>query len=407
MVVKIHYGNEELDLNLPDHIAFDEYKPMPVDNMVDFNTFREELIPAEERLFSIRKADLFIINDAYRPTPTCKTLEWLEKLGKLNNEARFLIATGCHKMPDEYQMKNILGSLYPRLRNRVMAHDARDLKDMIEVGTDSFEQPVFINKHFYGAKNIVVIGSVEPHYFAGFTGGRKSIFPGLCDFNTTARNHNLAVSFSAVPLKLEGNPVEEHLQSLMQLIPAKNIFSIQLVLSDNNAIASIFCGDLNTTFNSACEFSARIYTIKIEKKSDLLLAEVRPPLDSNLYQLQKSLENCQPAVADSGTIILFSPCLEGIGSDNFYKLAGRWKPDETLEPRDSNSFGLHKLYRVYKIRQRIKVALFSELPDDVPERVFFTAIRKPQPIIDDMVKEKKELNVSLVRDSGHIVLISR
>jgi len=406
MLIAINYGEKKLTLRLPDYISFDDYNHKSSDSIVDFLTFKEILLSSEKMHFELDNADIYIINDAYRPTPSYLILEWMNKLGKLNDRAKFLVATGCHQPPVEKQFKKIFGNLYASLKDRIIVHDARDKDKMIKIGQDLFRKPVLINRHFYNANHVVIIGSVEPHYFAGFTGGRKSIFPGLCDYDTTARNHNLATSFEAMPMKLEGNPVEEHLQSLMHLLPNKDIFAVQIVLSGDNDIAGIYCGELKTSFENACELAAGIFGVHVDDKHDLLIAEVRPPLDGNLYQLQKSLENCQKAVCGGGTILLFSPCNEGIGENSFYELAENWTPESETILNDSALFGQHKLSRVYHIGQRINIRLYSELNPDVGERVFFNTELNPQKTIDNLINKGKNIKVGMVHDAGHTVLVN-
>ncbi len=403
MQVMINYGDKELNLQLPENIAFDEYKHLSTGEPVDKNDFMQVLISAEREYFAIYKVDLFVVNDAYRPTPTGMVLDWLTESGRLNKNAKFLISTGCHRAPDLHQVKVIFGASYESLKDHIVVHDAHDVKNMVPVGEDQLGGKVLLNRYYVEADKVVVIGSVEPHYFAGFTGGRKSIFPGLCDYDTIVRNHKLATSPDAAPLKLVGNPVDEHLRSLMKLIRTEKILSIQIVQGENGEMAAVFCGDVYESFEQAKEQSARLFGIEIDDKYDLLLAEVRPPLDGNLYQLQKSLENCQSAVRDEGKIILFSPCREGIGEDSFYRLAEKWNPDEKSGPKDN--FGIHKLRRVYDIGRRIDIKLFSELPGGIPDRVFFNSMKEPQPALDDFIENN--MRICLVRDAGHTVMINK
>lgn len=406
MTLTINYGDELLTITLPPNASIDEYAPRSADGIVDAGQFDSALTDAEEGLFHLSETDLFVINDAYRATPTAKILLWLNQLGRLSDKARFLIATGCHPAPDESQMRKIFGEFYILLKDRIAIHDADDWNAMAEADTDTTGEKVGLNRLFLEAERVVIIGSVEPHYFAGFTGGRKSIFPGLCDYETIVRNHNLAVDFSAAPMKLEGNPVEEHLQSLMRMIPDKKILAVQMVLGSGSDIRAVFCGGLEKAFGSARDFAEGTFGHRTDRKYDVVLAEVRPPLDSNLYQLQKSLENCQSAAADEGTAILFSRCREGIGSRQFYDLAGRWSPGDGAIPEGKGSFGRHKLYRVYKIGHRIHIHLYSELAEGVPEKVFFKSARSPQRIIDNSAKNCEYMRVALVRDAGHTVLMS-
>lgn len=371
-----------------------------------FEQFTEALTKGASNSFDIGNADLFVVNDAYRMTPTAAVLDWLDESGRLNDRARFLIATGCHGEPNEAQMEKIFGPLLDRIRDRILVHDADDYSMMAEAGRDDDGAPVYLNRYLLGAERVVVIGSVEPHYFAGYTGGRKSIFPGLCDFETTVRNHNRAVSFEAAPMRLEGNPVEEDLERLMRFFPVEKVFSIQLVMAAEDNIQAVFAGGLDDTFRGACEAAGKIYGKNVPHDYELVLAEARPPLDASLYQLQKSLENCQGAVADGGTVILFSPCREGVGSEGFYRLAESWQPSDDALPEGRESFGRHKLYRVYKIGKRIDIYLYSELDEGVADKVYFRSTVDPQGLIDKLTRSGGKVRTALVRDSGQTVLVN-
>ena len=403
MLVSVSYGEDKLELKLPDSVECDFYECKAIAKEIDSHAFLGRVTMAEKELFAISQADLFIVNDAYRPTPTSEILNRLYQNGRLSKKAKFLIATGTHQAPNETQLKSIFGDLYEKLKKRILIHDARDLNSMVQLDETEDGFPVFIHRSVAEADKVVVIGSVEPHYFAGYTGGRKAFFPGVCDYETTRRNHRLAVSFDATPVKLEGNPVEQNLQSLMKLISDKPVLSIQMVLDNDNQIQAVFCGKIESSFRRACELAQKAYSSKIKKRYDLLLAEVRPPLDCSLYQLQKSLENSQPAVANGGTIMLFSPCREGIGSESFYKLAEKWRKPES-NSIDEDDFGIHKLSRVAQIAQRIDVRLYSELEKDVSDKVFFKTEKNPQEIIERLIENNKSIRVALVRDASHTVL---
>lgn len=404
MLISISYGGNKLKLEIPDSVTCDYYECKGVTEELDTHAFLGRINMAEKEFFPVVQADLFVINDAYRPTPTSDILKRLSESRKLGKKSKFLIATGCHQAPTQKQLESIFGNMYGKLRNRILIHDAHDKDTMESLGEDDSGNPVYINKYFNNAEKVVVIGSVEPHYFAGFTGGRKSIFPGLCDFETTVRNHRLAVSFDASPVKLEGNPVERHLRHLMKLVAQKEILSIQLILNKNNLMQAIYCGDINLSFKRASELSREIFSTKVNTNYDLLLAEVLPPLDANLYQLQKSLENSQRAVSNGGTMLLFSPCREGIGSDSFYKLADKWQNFQKYSGRRKHDFGIHKLCRVAQIAQRIDVRLYSELEEGVPDKVFYKSEKNPQEVIQKLIDNNKGIRVAHVHDAAHTVL---
>lgn len=405
MEIRIRYLNIEFPLHIPDTARCDVYSGQTLNEITTPDAFIEDIERAEADSFELESAQLYIVNDAYRPTPTSLILDWLERYGRLNNSAKFIVATGTHSAPSEKQLRGIFGHHFETLQRRIIIHDGRKADDLTEAGRDDDGSPVLLNRAAAEADRIVVIGSVEPHFFAGYTGGRKSLFPGVCDYATTVRNHNRAVSFDALPLKLAGNPVDDHLNRLMKLIVDKKLFGIQIVSRADGKDIKVCVGGLHDAFERARRTAEFVYSAAVEREYDLLFAEVLPPLDCNLYQLQKSLENCQRAVADGGTIVLFSSCHEGIGSTGFYNLADKWRPGLKFEGEEA--FGSHKLERVHKIGQRINVCLFSELPGEIPEKVYFNPIRSPQGLLDGYFRDNERGALALVRDAGHTVLIKQ
>ena len=263
---------------------------------------------------------------------------------------------------------------------------------------------VYVNRLIIEADRIFIIGSVEPHYFAGFTGGCKSLFPGLTDLATIERNHNLANSLQAAPMKIEGNPVAEHLWSLYDLLDDKKFFTVQLVSDCAGQTAAAFFGEVKSAFTEASTFARKLFAPKIVKRHDVVLCEVMPPLDKNLYQAQKALENCQAAVVDGGDAVVVSACEEGIGSDYFFKLAEKWDKENNRAFDGALHFGSHKLSRVNALRKRIGVHLYSELDGDSARQVFYEPVGDLNEFINNKAKNKNNLSLAMVRDAGHTVL---
>lgn len=355
---------------------------------------------------AIQGASLVVVNDGYRNTPTPLILQWLDRLDpEFLDRASFLIATGTHDAPTEEHYHRIFGPFHDRVQRRTSYHDCQDRNSMVRFTDDPLGGAVLVNRAVLGDRPVLIIGSVEPHYFAGYTGGRKSIFPGLVDLATTERNHNLASSMSAAPLKLAGNPVAEHLQRLTDQIDSERFFSIQAVLDAEHRLGGVFCGRLADSFDRAVFLADQIYAHHVSRTYDLVLAELRPPLDKNLYQLQKAVENCQAAVADGGVLAVVSACEEGIGSPHFYGLAERWDP---MRNRPQNglpaTFGSHKLSRVVAISQRIQIKIYSTLAKEDIVRVFYEPLDNPQEFLYSRRNVCEKCNVAVVFDAGHTVL---
>src|SRR4030043_425760 len=266
---------------------------------------------------------LVIINDATRPTPTSKILEYLLPVLSPHPDLKFLVATGVHRAPTEEEYRFIFGDTYEVFRRKVYAHDARKDKDMTYLGKSKNGTEMYINKLVPEYKNILVIGSVEPHYFGGYTGGRKSFLPGVASYKTIEMNHKLALSDAACSLALEGNPVHEDMVDAMSVLKDLDIFSIQTVLTSDHTIYAITAGDLLKSFDAAIQYAKEVFCVPLKKKGNIVLTVAPYPMDIDLYQSQKALDNGKLALEDDGIIILVSKCRDGGGEDTFLELLGK------------------------------------------------------------------------------------
>lgn len=400
--IKLAYGGSELTVVIPEGVICDEFRAGKAEKPVGREAFRAELTAAGFEQF-LSAPPLVIVNDGHRNTPTAKILAWLSEIAPLViDRSRFLIATGAHSAPTEAHLRTIFGGLYERVKSRVAWHDANARESMTLVGKDRFGEEVFLNRLFLEHERVIVIGSVEPHYFAGFTGGRKGIFPGICDLKTIERNHNMADSLAAQPMKLDSNPVAEHLDSLLKLVDLNKIFSIQVTMDATDTVAGIFCGSLSDSFHEATMMARKIYACEFNDQYDVALCELLPPLDDNLYQVQKALENCQPAVRDGGACIVVAACSGGIGSEHFYKLAEIWDRAANRAADGVQRFGSHKLARVNAISGRILVGIYSELAPDTTSHVFYESIADLNVYLEKRLGSGAR--VAIVRNAGHTVL---
>lgn len=405
MKIELTYAEGAITLDVPSCIEIDTFSPATAQDPLGFDTFQSGFIQAGGDLFLSGEPLLIIVNDGYRNTPTATILQWLDRLNSdVIDSAQYLIATGVHDAPTEEHYRKIFGPFWQRVRANVSYHDAHDQASMTALGADSLGGEIWLNSAVLQYKKILVISSVEPHYFAGFTGGRKAIFPGLTDFATIARNHNLANSLEAAPLKLEGNPVAEHLDSLMAMLDADRFFGIQIVTDSKRQIAGLFFGRLDIAFKNAAPVAEKIYSCQVSKRYNAVICEVLPPLDKNLYQAQKALENCQSAVRDGGTIIIVSACEEGVGSEHFFQLADKWDRQTNRARNGGQHFGSHKLSRVIAIGKRIDVRLYSTLPDEVARRVFYEPLDNLQFFLYSIGKECENYHLVVVHDAANMVL---
>ncbi len=403
MEIKLTYNADQISLKLPDTVRVTEYGPKLAGSEVDLTAFKTGFSQAGGERLLASDSLLFVVNDGHRNTPTPRILSLLDQIdATVLDRAAFVVAAGTHEPPNEQHYEKIFGEHLPRVRDRVTIHNCRDYSTMKMIGLDQFGAEVWLDSALFQYDNVIAISSAEPHYFAGMTGGRKSLLPGLADFATIERNHNMANSLDAAPLRLKGNPVAEHMASVLDMLGAEKFFGIQAVIDASRKMAAVFFGDLKVSFEKAYEFSCTMYENRVDHPYDTVICEMLPPLDNNLYQLQKALENCQRAVKDGGRIVLVSACAGGIGSENFYKLADDWDREKN-EPKDGvKRFGSHKLSRVNAMQHRIDVRVYSTLSDDTVRHVFYEPLHDLGECF--LKTSQEEHKLAVVRDAGHTVL---
>jgi nickel-dependent lactate racemase len=337
---------------------------------------------------------LIIINDATRPTPTAVILEGLlpalENAGLTVENLTILVATGAHRSPTGEEFRQILGGLYNTLRERCVHHDARKSGDMINLGTTRNGTPIELNKQLFKADRIIATGSVEPHYFAGFTGGRKAFLPGIASYKTIETNHKQALSPAARSLALDGNPVHEDMMDALPLIKAP-VFSIMTVLDKEQKVAAVTAGDLLTSFYAAVKIARRIFCVSIPSKADIVVSVAKFPMDIDLYQSQKAIDNGAIALKDGGEIILVSSCREGIGDEAYAQLlAQASSPEDAIERiKAGYKLGYHKAAKMAAVSSRATVTAITELPAEWLAGMFIESAASPQEALNKALERAK------------------
>ncbi|MFO7889053.1 MAG: nickel-dependent lactate racemase [bacterium] len=323
MKIKIPYGNNFQSLSISEERLLSVIHPQNVRIKDESESITQAINnplgcnPLSQFISKIKKV-LIIVNDGTRPTPTEKIIDSMYDIIK-DKDIFFLIATGTHRAPTKKELKKIFGKYYRKVSKKILIHNAVNC-EMIKAGVTEQGTEVWYNKVIYNYDRIISTSSVEPHYFAGFTGGRKSFLPGISSFKSTEMNHKLALDPKTEVLKLSGNPVHEDMHQALGFLDTKKIFSIQAVLNREDKIYFIAAGDIKQSFDSAVDNVADVYTVPIKEKADIIVAIVTPPMDINLYQSHKAMQHARLALKPDGIIILVSPCSDGMGNTVFSSL---------------------------------------------------------------------------------------
>ncbi len=353
-------------------------------------------------LFTDKKI-LTVVNDGYRRTPTSDILPIIWQYVK---DGEFIIATGSHRKSTETELQEIFGDLLETIRSRLYIHNCYDNSSLVQVGVTSRRTPVLYNSKVLEADVILTINSVEPHFFAGYTGGRKSLVPGLAGFETIQTNHRLAKKLDSTSMNLETNPLHLDLEEATQLLGDKPILTIQCVTDRDGNITDIFSGDLRMAFHQACECAGKLYSVEVPHKYDIVIADCDPPLDVNLYQLQKAQEHGGRMVKDGGVLIVMGACREGVGSKYFMELAEKYPNPEIVlkEGIYDDSFGIHKLVKTARQLEKFQIFYVTTLDDWEVKRVYFKSFKDITAAINSALKDlHDDIEISILEDAGYTV----
>jgi nickel-dependent lactate racemase len=251
--------------------------------------------------------------------------------------------------------------------------DARDPAQFKKVGRTSRGNDIYFHKRALAADHIICTGSIVYHFFAGFGGGRKALFPGAAAFDSICRNHALMLEPGAAMGKLQGNPVYEDQVEGTEM--ARPSFLLNVVLNEKKEFLKIFAGDYIEAHLEACRFVASVYGVKISSPADLVIATCGGyPKDINVYQLQKTMDNAWLAVRQGGVVIIIGECIEGVGDDQYLEWMKEYKTPERIEEKIRSDFvvGGHKAYAVTRLMKKAQFILLSCLAPDLARALLFT-----------------------------------
>jgi len=360
----------------------------------------------ETRREKTGKTDLVVVvNDATRPTPTARTLDFLEDKIPGWVDVRYIVACGSHRQPTEEEYRRLFGGeRYERARDRVFYHDAKDQENLVEVGETPSGEKVVINRLVAEASSVLVISSVEPHYFAGFTGGRKSFLPGVAAYDVIERNHSMAIRPEARSLLLKGNPVHEGMDEFARVAAGDRTYAFLTVVEPSGRAVGGACGDIFLSLEKCVPLAEEIYSVPVEKKADVVVAVANHPLDINLYQSQKAIENGKLVLRKGGVLILVAECPDGVGPDTFYRLlSSAPSPEEALaEIERGYRLGYHKAAKLAEILTWAEVWVYTDLDAEALEKVHMRKVTDLQGAIDEAI-EKTGGDVLFLVDGSMVV----
>ncbi len=327
MKVKLAYGKGGLDLSLPEGLNVDVVQRQHVEARADQAGAVQEALrapigsPPLRELVKPSDTVAIVCNDVTRPTPYRTILPvLLDELSHVNDGAIvLLIATGTHRSCTAEELETMLGEQTVK-RFRIVQNDARDCDAHALVGTTAGGNEIWLHKEYLRCDVRILTGFIEPHFFAGFSGGGKACMPGMARLETIMRNHD-ARNIDDPRAEwgvTRGNPVWEGIREAALMVPST--FLLNVALNREKQITAVFAGDLDRAHERGCVFVKRHAMAGVDKRYDIVIASNSGhPLDLNLYQSVKGMSAAAQVVKENGTIIVAAECEDGIPEHGWYK----------------------------------------------------------------------------------------
>ncbi len=304
-----------------------------------------------------------VTSDVTRPCPSARllppVLAELNQAGIPDADITVIFGLGTHRAHREAEQRTLVGeAIFQRVR--CLDTDPREAE---WIGTTRRGTPVEVFRPVLAADARVLLGVIEYHYFAGYSGGVKALVPGACTRATIQHNHRMMTEAGAAAGRLEGNPVREDIEEAGHLVGAD--FLLNVVLDEQKRIVRAVAGDPVLAHRAGCRALDAFGRAEVDRPADVVVVSAGgAPKDINLYQAQKALDNARHIVRPGGIIVVLAECPDGLGDSTFEV----WMQDpggaEAILARIRQEFvlGGHKAAAVALAMQQAAIYLVSALP---------------------------------------------
>ncbi|MBP7736861.1 MAG: nickel-dependent lactate racemase [Spirochaetes bacterium] len=414
MKVSLPYGAASIDIEVPEGSVIIE--PAFVPGLADekASALRSFRNPAGTRTLRdvVSRDDrvVIVVSDITRPLPSGKIVPWiLEELTHVpRGNFTVLIGCGTHRACTDSEMSSLLGDEIVRTV-RCVNHDAFDSTGLVSVGTLGDGTAVLLNRIYAEADIRITTGFIEPHFFAGFSGGPKAVMPGIAGIRTIMRFHDASMighggaSWGA----LEGNPVYEMARDAALMM--RPDFSVNVTLNRNHEITGFYCGDVVASHREGAVAAASCSMFRCAEPFDIVITSNGGyPLDQNLYQTVKGICAAASIVKERGVIICVSRCSDGVPDHgDFIKiLAMKQSPRELLDLIREPGFSRMDQWQVQKLAAslvRADVYLYSDLPGETMRRAHCVPCRDIGETLSFYLKKNPGARIAVLREGPMIV----
>jgi nickel-dependent lactate racemase len=411
--ILLPYGKEKIHITIPQKnllkICLLKGVPGVEDNIKAIKETIENPIgsPTIPKIAQGKRSAVVICTDITRPTPDKllipPILDELNKGGISDKNIKIIIARGQHRKMSEEEVKEKVGEEVFR-RVKISQHDPDN--NLFYLGKSKRGNELWVNKDVVQAEVKISTGNIIPHRYAGYGGGAKSILPGISSRETIGHNHLYVETGEAALGKTVGNPVREEMEEAAKMIGLDMI--VNTVMNVKNEIVKVVAGDPAMAYQAGVRVCNNIYGVKIPEKADIILASSYP-MDSSFHQASKTLEAIGHIIKEKSTIIMLSPCYEGIGGKDFVDFLKEKTPKDIITNikahKEKNVVSGVISYLIAKCKEKAKIYLISEgIEDkDIIEMGMLPA-KSAQSVLNEVLKNYRDDAKVLVLPTASITL---
>lgn len=345
----------------------------------------QDLVTPEDRI-------VITTADGTRPVPNHKLIPWLlDELDVPESHITVLLGTGSHRANTAEEVVSMFGSDAIE-RVCVVNHDAYDPALNVEVGRTEAGAPICLSKRYVEADIRIVVGFIEPHFFAGFSGGPKAVAPGVCSIETIHGLHryDLIAHPESTWGVLDGNPLHEAVCEAAACCPPD--FLVNVALNNDKAITALFAGDYLAAHRAGCEHVRERAMAPVPHRFPLVVASNSGhPLDQNLYQTVKGMSAAARIVEDGGAIAVAAECADGVPDHgNFGAMLRDGKSidalDAQLQALPEPVLDQWQVQVLVNIRKQCGVDLYSTLDPDTVRQCHLNPIADLQTAVEERLR---------------------
>ena len=393
----VKYGQGTRNFLLPPGLRFDTLAPgfrapLPdpraavrtaLRNPIGTPPLREIVNPGERVAIVVNDITRLVHSDVFLPV----LVDELNLAGIPDRDIVIVFALGMHRRQTPDEQRLIVGEDLAR-RISLIDHDSFDQNNLSFVGRTAYGNEIWVNRRVREAGRVILTGEIIYHLIAGYSGGRKSLMPGVAGAATISFNHRFILDPHCRAGALDGNPAHEDMLEACGLF--KPDFLLNVILTVNGELARVVAGHYDQAHRVGCKTANEIHQVPFERPYDLVIASAGGfPFDIDLRQAHKGMENAARALRVGGTLLYFAECREGAGIRALSEWAERYSSSGEMALALQSHFvvGGHKAYWTVRLGERMRVFLISELPETLVRNCHLIPVSDPAMAVRTALEE--------------------